>query len=228
MAQERTLGIAKATPSETEEPSKEELQRRMEEAREDISSTVNEIKETVAQQVETVKDALDWREHFRKQPVAWSLGALGVGLIAGYGVAAAVKGDSDDYDDYDYTYPAAHSTTPSPAARGLVSSQEYSEGSVAQDNGKHEGPGLFERFKESSAYDRLSREASSLGDRFIEELSNTAHTVVLPLVLSKVKNWIGLDLSNKTEQGRTNVNTQSGTQNRSERNTYQPVLERPS
>src|SRR4029453_8930725 len=160
MAQERTLGIAKATPSETEEPSKEELQRRMEEAREDISSTVNEIKETVAQQVETVKDALDWREHFRKQPVAWSLGALGVGLIAGYGVAAAVKGDSDDYDDYDYTYPAAYSTTPSPAARGLVSSQEYSEGSVAQDNGKHEGPGLFERFKESSAYDRLSREAS--------------------------------------------------------------------
>ena len=226
MAQERTLGIAKATQSETEEPSKEELQRRMEEAREDISSTVNEIKETVAQQVETVKDALDWREHFRKQPVAWSVGAVGVGFIAGYGLAAAIKGDSDDYDEYDYTYPAAYSTTPSPAARELVS-QDYSEERITQDNGKHEGPGLFERFKESSAYDRLSREASSLGDRFIEELSNTAHTVVLPLVLAKVKNWIGVDLS-KGEQARTNVNTQSGTQNRSERNTYEPVLERPS
>src|SRR4030095_140191 len=164
MAQERTLGIAKATQSETEEPSKEELQRRMEEAREDISSTVNEIKETVAQQVETVKDPLDCREHFRKQPVAWSVGAVGVGFIAGYGLAAAIKGDSDEYD---YTYPAAYSTTPSPAARELVS-PDYSEERSTQDNGKHEGPGLFERFKESSAYDRLSREASSLGDRFIE------------------------------------------------------------
>ena len=62
MAEERTLGLARAreTSGESwgEEPSKEALQRRMEEARDSISNTVTEIKENVAQQVENVKDAL--------------------------------------------------------------------------------------------------------------------------------------------------------------------------
>ena len=64
MAEERTLGLARARDTEDEEPSKADLQRRMEEARDSITNTVTEIKENVAQQVETVKDALDWREHF--------------------------------------------------------------------------------------------------------------------------------------------------------------------
>ena len=65
-------------------------------------------------------------------------------------------------------------------------------------NGKDDGPGLLERFRETSAYERLSQEAGSLGDRLVEELSTTAQQVVLPALLKKVKNWIGLDLSNKT------------------------------
>src|SRR6267378_2500795 len=101
MAEERTLGLARAREisNETwsEEPSKEQLQRRMEEARDSITNTVTEIKENVAQQVESVKDALDWREHFKKQPVAWSLGAAGVGFFVGYGIAAALTGD--DYEE---------------------------------------------------------------------------------------------------------------------------------
>src|SRR6267378_1749146 len=110
MAEERTLGLARAreTSNETrgEEPSKEELQRRMEQARDSITNTVTEIKENVAQQVETVKDALDWREHFKKAPVAWSLGAAGVGYFVGYGIAAAVAGDESD--KIHYSSSAAH------------------------------------------------------------------------------------------------------------------------
>src|SRR5580765_8853159 len=102
MAQEGTLGIVRARQREAadEEPSKEALQRRMEQARDSITNTVTEIKENVTQQYESVKDALDWREHFKRQPVAWSLGAAGVGFFVGYGLAAALSGD--DYDEIPY------------------------------------------------------------------------------------------------------------------------------
>src|SRR6185295_20308559 len=98
MAEERTLGLAPAreTGRTEEEPSKEALQRRMEQARDSITNTVSEIKENVTQQYESVKEALDWREHVKKAPVAWSLGAAGVGFFVGYGIAAAAAGD--DYD----------------------------------------------------------------------------------------------------------------------------------
>ena len=65
MAEERTLGLARAEEQTSEEPSKEELQRRLGEARDSISSTVTEIKETVANQVKAVKDTLDWRNSLR-------------------------------------------------------------------------------------------------------------------------------------------------------------------
>src|SRR5678815_3818399 len=97
MAEERTLGLARAEEYTTEEPSKEELQRRLGQARDSITSTVSEIKETVANQVQAVKDTLDWREQFKRRPVAWSAAALGVGFCTGYCIANFVKGDSDDY-----------------------------------------------------------------------------------------------------------------------------------
>jgi DNA mismatch repair protein MutH len=61
-----------------------------------------------------------------------------------------------------------------------------------------DGPSILERFKETSAYERLSKEAGSLGDRLVEELSTTAQQVVLPALLKKIKNWVGLDLSDRT------------------------------
>src|SRR5678810_834424 len=97
MAEERTLGLARAQDYTAEEPSKEALQRRAEEARDSISSTVSEIKETVANQVQAVKDTLDWREQFKKRPVAWSAAALGVGFCTGYCIANYAKGESSDY-----------------------------------------------------------------------------------------------------------------------------------
>ena len=96
MAEERTLGLARAREVAEEDLSKEELQLRMEEARDSITQTVTEIKETVVHQYENVKDALDWREQFKKRPVAWSLGAAGVGFCVGYCIAATIKGEESD------------------------------------------------------------------------------------------------------------------------------------
>lgn len=93
MAAKKTAARA-AAPAVEGEPSKAQLQRRMEEAREDISQTVEEIKETVTEQYESVKETvaetLDWRAQFRKHSVAWSLGALAVGYVVGTGLAASI------------------------------------------------------------------------------------------------------------------------------------------
>src|ERR1043166_8761433 len=96
MAEEKTLGLARANEDSAEEPSKEELQRRMDQARDSISNTVTEIKETVANQVQAVKDTLDWREQFKKRPVAWSVGAAGTGFALGWCLAAFFKGEGGD------------------------------------------------------------------------------------------------------------------------------------
>ncbi|MEP6718673.1 MAG: hypothetical protein ABJB21_06010 [bacterium] len=192
MAEERNLGLARARETSDEDASKEALQRRMEEARDSITNTVTEIKENVTQQYENVKDALDWREHFKKQPVAWTLGAAGVGFFVGYGIAAAITGEDTDDD-----IPYASQTMRTYRAQPVIGEPLASAMSSAKTNGKDEGPGLIERFKETSAYDRLSKEAGSLGNRLVEELSTTAQQVVLPALLKKIKGWIGVDLTNK-------------------------------
>jgi hypothetical protein len=192
MAEERALGLSLAREPNGEDDSKEILQRRMEQARDSISNTVTEIKENVTQQYETVKDALDWREHFKKAPVAWSLGAAGVGFFAGYGIAACLS--SESADKVHYSSSPAHSLTSNPYSQAALESITPAH---TKSNGHDDGPGLFERFKETSAYDRLSREAGSLGDRLVEELSTTAQTIVLPALLKKIKTWIGVDLSEK-------------------------------
>src|SRR3954465_13364623 len=106
MAEEGNLGLGRAAQDrDDDEPSKEELQRRMAEARESITQTVTEIKETVTNQYysmkESVSDALDWRHLFRKNPIAFSVGALSVGFLVGYGLAGSLKGNGqDEREDY--------------------------------------------------------------------------------------------------------------------------------
>jgi hypothetical protein len=225
MAEERALGVGRARDAGGGEPSKEALQRRMEEARDSITNTVTEIKENVTQQYENVKDALDWREHFKKQPVAWSLGAAGVGFFLGYGIAAALTGD--DYEETDYD----DSSRYSPTAQYYASQSAYSprpgadesSGASTKTNGKdgdEGGPGIFKRFQGTPAYDRLSKEAGALGDRLIEELSTTAQQVVLPALLKKIKTWIGVDLSDKTPS--------MGGKHESRSTSYEPSLGRSS
>jgi len=200
MAEERTLGIARARANDDEESSKAALQRRMDEARDSISNTVTEIKENVTQQYENVKDALDWREHFKRQPVAWSLGAAGVGFFVGYGIAAALSGD--EYDEPRYASSVAHSLYPPSYTAKPVRAETINVAST-QTNGKDEGPGMLERFKDTSAYERLSKEAGNLGNRLVEELSTTAQQIILPALLKKLRTWIGVDLSEKTPSMRS-------------------------
>ncbi|MDQ3687586.1 MAG: hypothetical protein M3430_18585, partial [Acidobacteriota bacterium] len=231
------------TPEADDEATKAELQRRMEEARESITQTVTEIKDTVTNQYqqvrESISDTLDWREQFRRRPVEFSLGALGVGLLLGYGVGGAFAGNRDG-DDYDYEYddhdtdpvsgevvssasrPYAAQSIPGDAygssaavrrvsspARAMTvdelpapsSRPSYSSGYEAptSDDADANKPGYFSRFKETKAYDRLQSELSSLGDRFVDELSTTARSVVLPALLGRVKDMIGIDLSTQRE-----------------------------
>ena len=61
------------------------------------------------------------------------------------------------------------------------------------------GPGLMQRFKETKAYDRLQDELSTLGERAVEELSRTAQNVVVPALLAKLKDLVGIDLSTQKQ-----------------------------
>ena len=231
MAEERTLGVARARETADEEPSKEELQRRMEEARDSISHTVTEIKDTVVNQYQSVKDqineTLDWREYVRKRPVLWTASALGVGLSVGYCIASSIKGESEENDDYRLSNmkrvtPSRRSFSPSDR---YYASHASESGEVASDStrtaapAEPSGPGLIERFKETAAYDRLEKEVSTLGGRFMEELSKTAQEVVLPMLLKKVTELIGIDLSEKEPAKEKQLSRGSGAGN-SDREVY--------
>jgi hypothetical protein len=254
MAEERTLGTARAPETDTadDDLTKAELQRRMEEARESITQTVSEIKDTVTNQYQNVRESisqsLDWREQYRRRPVEFSVAALGVGVILGYSIGGAFIGDDselneryyesegDDYDtdesvvrtpsertyasqailggaygstayaqpqatarpreeqsDAAYTEPQARPSYSSGYETSLASSSSSSASSEPQK------PGIFERFKETQAYDKLQAEVATLGNRAVEELSKTAQSVVLPALLGKLKDLIGIDLSTQRE-----------------------------
>jgi hypothetical protein len=209
MAEERTLGLARAHDlTTTEEPSKEELQRRMDEARDSITNTVTEIKETVAHQVQAVKDTLDWREQFKKRPVAWSAAALGIGFATGYCIAAYAKGDDREYDSAIDRYGEESKAY---AQREVVSGAALASPAMQskQSNGSYDtGPNFFQKIANTHAFERVKDEAGNLGDAFVQELSKTAKTVVLPALITSLRNFIGDYLPN------------------AEKRSYQPSLER--
>ncbi|MGI8734500.1 MAG: hypothetical protein ACR2LM_14500 [Pyrinomonadaceae bacterium] len=72
----------------------------MGESRESIANTVMDIKEAVADEYESIKqnisDTFDWREQFRKHPVAWMVGALSVGYVVGNSISGAYSGTKSD------------------------------------------------------------------------------------------------------------------------------------
>jgi len=247
MAEERTLGTARAPETDTadDELTKAELQRRMEEARESITQTVSEIKDTVTTQYQNVRESisqsLDWREQYRRRPVEFSVAALGVGVILGYSIGGALLGDGSElneryYDAEGDDYDTDESVVRTPSERAYASQAilggaygstaaaqpqaaraeasfddapqprpSYSSGYDATPaasslvSSEPEKPGLFERFKETQAYDKLQAEVATLGSRAVEELSKTAQSVVLPALLGKLKDMIGIDLSTQRE-----------------------------
>ena len=226
MAEERTLGLARAPEQTAEEPSKEELQRRLEETRDSISNTVTEIKETVANQVQAVKDTLDWREQFKKRPLAWCAGALGVGFSLGYCIANYAKSDDDDWYRYSsgddrYRYSSAIDRFGEESNRYASQLQSSSAPMTApvntratQENGHDTGPGFFQKVASSHAFERVKDEAGNVGDALVQELTKTAKTVVVPALITSLRNFIGDRLPN------------AKTENQQQRSSYQPSLER--
>ena len=239
MAEERTLGLARAQDLTGEEPSKEELQRRLDEARDSISHTVTEIRESVANQVQAVKETLDWREQFKKRPVAWSAGAAGVGFLVGYGLAAMVKGESDSSSDYDrerhYDRDRYEETSRSYAAQPILGAHASSMETAGYGNGKHhdEGPSFFEKLTSTPVYHKMKQEAGNIGDALVQEITKTAKTMVIPAVITSLRNFIGGHLPNaEKSEGQQSSGYYSDMRNESDRarsgtgSNYQPALER--
>ena len=228
MAEERTLGLARAHEVTAEEPSKQELQRRLDEARDSISHTVTEIKESVANQVQAVKETLDWREQFRKRPVVWSAGAMGVGFLVGCGLAAIVKGDDGPYDSAIERY---SDVSRSYAGQPILQASQTHSDAVRQDNGKHdEGPGFFEKLTATPAYQKVKHEAGNLGDAVVQEISNTAKTVVLPALMTSLRNFIGdylpkADRNATQPAGSQNMRAESDRSRTGTGSSYYPALE---
>jgi len=230
MAEERTLGLARAQEHTAEEPSKEELQRRLGEARDSISNTVTEIKETVANQVQAVKDTLDWREQFKKRPVVWSASAMGVGFCVGYCIAAFAKGDErDDYSSAidrfgeESKYYTSQSVLGSGAMAAMAPQVETRR---KQENGTYhdDGPGFFQKVANTPAFEKVKQEAGNIGDAVVKELSNTAKTVVLPALITSLRNFIGDYLPNAAKSQKTSTSQRE--QSQAAGSAYQPSLER--
>lgn len=228
MAEERTLGLARAQEHTAEEPSKEELQRRLGEARDSITNTVTEIKETVANQVQAVKDTLDWREQFKKRPVVWSASALGVGFCVGYCIAAFVK--DDERDDYSsaidrFGEESKYYSSQSVLGSGAAALAPQTSTRPKQGNGMHdEGPSFFQKVANTPAFDKVKQEAGNIGDAVVKELANTAKTVVLPALITSLRNFIGDYLPNAAKPQKTSTSQRE--QSQAAGSAYQPSLER--
>ena len=220
MAEERTLGLARVQDQPSEEPSKEELQRRLDHTRDSISQTVTEIKETVANQVQAVKNTLDWREQFKKRPVAWSAGALGVGFLTGYCIANTFKGE--DYDRYSSAIERYGEESRSYAAQPILGGHaEMAAAGYAPRTGngsKDHGPGFFQKVANTHAFERVKDEAGNIGNAFVQELSNTAKTVVLPALITSLRNFIGGHLPNTPQS-----ESQAGSHSPEMQSKYQPA-----
>jgi hypothetical protein len=167
--------------------------------------------------------------------VAWSAGAMGVGFLVGYGLAAMAKGESDsstDYDRYEETS-RSYASQPILGSHAMAGAHATAADVTGYGNGKHdEGPGLIEKLTATPAYHKMKQEASNVGDALVKEITNTAKTMVIPALITSLRNFIGghLPNANKGEEQQS-AGYYAGMQGESERtrsaaSSYQPSLER--
>lgn len=88
-----TLPALGGDPAAEPEPTREELEARVDQARVSIERTVDALKDTIGERVEAVADTvngvLTMADQFQREPVAWSLGALSAGFAMGYSLGRA-------------------------------------------------------------------------------------------------------------------------------------------
>jgi hypothetical protein len=202
MAQQGTAGQTRSKErAGDEEFLPDEIRRRLEEARESVGEAVSEIKEAAVQGYASVKDAVadfDWRDEVKKRPVAWSLGALGVGLLAGYAISAAAKRAHEGEENHSSvpSEPRANAAAPSIGElHKSATEQPPAPPRVAAE--KKRAPAITEKSKERGASDRVRQELGSLRDRFIDEVSTIAHQVLLPALVRKIREAISTNVSDK-------------------------------
>ena len=123
---------------------------------------------------------------------------LGQAAAAAYQRTSAEGGYGEDVGpETRPSYSSGYQAPTAPQPQALTSYAPATPAAAEEEEPK--GPGLYERFKETRAYDKLQEELSTLGERALEELSRTARQVVVPALLSKLKNMIGIDLSTQRE-----------------------------
>lgn len=204
------------------EEARESISQTVTEIKETVMNQYQQVRESIS-------DTFDWREQYRRRPVPFTVGAFGTGIILGYCVANAVKGRGNDETEYDEEgafdrieqgFDRSMLETRSYAAQPILGAQAaaagggstasyenvypeprpaYAAPSAPAEASEPQGPGLLARFKETRAYDRLQDEISTLGNRAVDELSKTAQAVVIPALLNKLKDLIGIDLSTQRE-----------------------------
>ncbi len=189
MAEERNLTKTTQETSAVEtadtDTTKEELHQRMEQARDSISQTVAEIKDTVTSKVDKISGdisrTLDWREHVSKNPLAFSLGALAVGFATG----AMVLGGGETKRHYSRKLYASNEA---PGADGIYESTGVSK--PRRIKKEKEGPGLYDKLKETDAFQRLQSEVTKIGDQLVDEIVSVGKDVLLPAVVVKAREMV--------------------------------------
>jgi len=141
----------------------------------------------------------------------WSAAAMGVGFCTGYCIANYVKGDEGEYrsaiDRYGeesrhYASQEMFSSAPAAASNAVH---------TKQGNGMHDsGPSFFTKIAQTPAFERVKNEAGNVGDSVVQELSKVAKTVVVPALITSLRNFIGDHLPNAEKRSTS----------------YQPSLER--
>ena len=150
----------------------------------------------VAEAVSEIRDAVaefDWRDEVRKRPVAWSLGTLGVGLLAGCAVSGAIKRSRrrDRRREYVPSVPHAYAAQPIIGEHQISADSQHDASPRIEE--KHHEPIAVNNVKSGGASDHLSRELASLRDRLIDELSAIAHEVLVPALIRKIREALVAD-----------------------------------
>jgi len=142
------------------------------------------------------EDDYERDEQYRVEPSRSYAAAPIIGRASAY-QRASVPAESAASESAEDFAAAAPDTRPSYSS-GYQAATSPSRADEEEEE-EEKGPSLFSRFKETKAYDKLTDELSTVGQRVVEELSRTAQSVVVPLLLNKLKGLIGVDLSPRRE-----------------------------
>jgi len=166
-------------PNESLQPSANTLQRQLEETRESITKTVTEIQNAMTTEYQNVKsavgDTFDWKLQVRNHPLAFSLGALAIGVFAGSRIMNRFAERDLDTD---------FSQAPSGTA-GFDNNNYTTRPSRTQ--------AMLDTVRHSSVAGQISSGASRVVGELVDELVKLGREALIPSILGAVTGKLGLD-----------------------------------